>query len=46
MDCGCYSAASRVEVLLDEADFRSVVQALELGYVLLPLQVSVTVLAL
>ena len=46
MDCRCYSAASRLEVLLDEDDFRSVVQALELGYVLLPLQLRVTVLVL
>ena len=44
MDCRCYSAASRV--LLDEDDFLSVVQTFELGYVLLPLQLSVTVLAL
>ena len=40
MGCGRHSAASRLEVLLDEDDFRSVVQALELGYVLLPLQYS------
>ena len=41
-----YSAASRLEVLLDEDDFRSFVQTLELGDVLLPLQLSVTVLVL
>ena len=46
MDCGRYSAASRHEVLLDEDEFRSFLQALELGDVLLPLQLSVTVLAL
>ena len=31
MDCRRYSAASRLEVLLDEDDFRSFLQALELG---------------
>ena len=46
MDCGRFSAANRLEVLLDEDDFRSFLQALELGDVLLPLQLSVTVLAL
>ena len=30
-------------MLIDEDDFRSLTQALELGYVLLPLQLSVTV---
>ena len=46
MDCRRYSAESRLEVLLDEDDFRSFVKALELGDVLLPLQLSVTVLVL
>ena len=46
MGCRRYSAEGRPEVLLDEDDFRSVVQALELGYALLPLQLSLTVLAL
>ena len=46
MDCRRYSAASRHEVLLDEGVFRSFLQALELGDVLLPLQLSVTVLVL
>ena len=46
MDCRRYSAASRLDVLLDEDEFRSFVQALELGDVLLPLQLSVTVLVL
>ena len=46
MGCRRHSAASRHEVLLDEDDFRSVVQALELGYVLPPLQLSVAVLVL
>ena len=41
-----YSAASRLEVLLDEDDFRSFLQALELGDVLLLLQLRVTVLVL
>ena len=41
-----YSAASRHEVLLDEDGFRSFLQALELGDVLLPLQLHVTVLLL
>ena len=36
-------AASRHEVLLDEDDFRSFLQALELGDVLLLLQLRVTV---
>ena len=31
MDCGRYCAASRHEVLLDEDEFRSFSQALELG---------------
>ena len=35
MDCRRYSAASRHEVLLDEDEFRSFLQALELGDVLL-----------
>ena len=43
MDCRRYSAASRLEVLLDEDDFRSFSQALELEDVL---QLSVTVLSL
>ena len=46
MVCRRYSAASRLEMLLDEDDFRSFVLALELGDVLLPLQLSVTVLVL
>ena len=46
MDFGRYSAASPPEVLLDEDEFRSSVQDLELGDVLLPLQRSVTVLLL
>ena len=46
MDCRRYSAASRHEVLLDEDEFRSFIQTLELGDVLLPLQLSVTVLVL
>ena len=46
MDCRRYFAASRLEVLLDEDDFRSVEQALELGDVLLLSQLHVTVLAL
>ena len=46
MDCRRYSAASRHEVLLDDDEIRSFVQALELGDVLRPLQLSVTVLAL
>ena len=41
MGCRRYSATSRHEVLLDEEDFRSFVQALELGDVLLPLHLSV-----
>ena len=41
MGCRRYSAASRLEMLLDEDAFRSVVQALELGCVLLPSQLSV-----
>ena len=36
MDCRRYSAASRLEMLPDEDDFRSFVQAPELGDVLLP----------
>ena len=36
MDCKRYSAASRHEVLLDEDEFRSLLQALELGDILLP----------
>ena len=40
------SWASRLEVLLVEDYFRSFVQALELGDVLLTLQLSVTVLVL
>ena len=46
MDCRRYSAASRHEVLLDEDDFRSFLQALELRDVLFPSQLSVTVLVL
>ena len=46
MDCRRDSAASRLEVLLDEDDVRSFVQALELGDVLLPSQLSVTILVL
>ena len=46
MDCRRYSAASRHEVLLNEDDFRSFLQSLELGDVLVPSQLSVTVLAL
>ena len=46
MGCRRHSAASRHEVLLDEDDFRSFSQAIELGDVLLPLQLSVTVLIL
>ena len=46
MDCRRYSAASRHEVLLDEDEFRSFVQALELGDVLLPSQLSVKFLIL
>ena len=44
--CRRYTAASRHEVLLDEDDFRSFLQALELGGVLLLLQLRVTVLVL
>ena len=43
MGCRRYSAASRHEVLLDGDDFRSFLQALELGDVLLLLQLRVTV---
>ena len=46
MGCRRYTAASRHEVLLDEDDFRSFLQALELGGVLLLLQLRVTVLVL
>ena len=46
MGCRRYSAASRHEVLLDEDDFRSVLKALELGDVLLLLQLRLTVLVL
>ena len=46
MDCRRYSAASRHEVLLDEDDFRSFSQALELGDVLLLSQLHVAVLVL
>ena len=46
MDCRRYSAASRLEVLLDEDDCQSFSKALELENVLLPLQLSVTVLVL
>ena len=46
MGCRRYSAASRLEVLLDEDDFRSSSQALELGDVLLLSQLHVTVLVL
>ena len=46
MDCRRYSAASGHEVLLDEDEFRSCLQAVELGDILLPLQQSVTVLVL
>ena len=46
MGCGRHSAASRLEVLLDEDDFRSFLQALELGDVLFLLQLRVTVLVL
>ena len=42
MVCTRYSAASRHEVLLDEDDFQSFSQALELGDVLLLLQLRVT----
>ena len=44
MGCRRYSAASRHEVLLDENDFRFLLQALELGDVLLLSQLHVTVL--
>ena len=44
MGCRRYSDASRLEVLLDEDDFRSAVQALELGDVLLLSQLDVTIL--
>ena len=43
MGCRRYSAASRHEVLLDENDFRSFWQALELGDVLLLLQLRVKI---
>ena len=46
MDCKRYSPASRHEVLLDGDEFRSFSQVLELGYVLHPSQLSVTVLVL
>ena len=46
MGCRRYFAASRLEVLLDEDDFRSSSQALELGDVLLLSQLHVTILAL
>ena len=44
MDCRRYSAASRLEVLLDEDDFRSFRRALESGNVLLLSQLHVTIL--
>ena len=44
--CWRYSAASLHEMLLDEDDFRSFWQALVLGDVLLPSQLSVTILVL
>ena len=43
MGCRRYSAASRHELLLDEDDFRSFLQALEIGDVLLLPQLRVTV---
>ena len=46
MGCRRYSAASRLEVLLAEDDFRSFWRALERGNFRLPWQLSVTVLAL
>ena len=46
LHCRRCSAARRHGVLLNEADSRSFSQALELGDVLLPLQLSVTVLVL
>ena len=46
MGCRRYFAASRLEVLVDEDDFRSFLQALELGDVLLLSQLHVTVLVL
>ena len=46
MGCRRYSAASRLEVLLDEDDFRSSSRASELGSVLLLSQLHVTVLVL
>ena len=46
MGCRLYSAASGLEVLLDEDDFRSFLQALELGDVLLLSQLRVRVLVL
>ena len=46
MGCRRYSATSRLEVLLDEDDFRSFWRALELGNVLLLSQLHVTILVL
>ena len=46
MDCRRYSVASRHEVLLEEDEFRSFLEVLEIGDVLLLLQLSVTVLVL
>ena len=46
MGCTRYSAASRLEVLLDEDDFRSSSRALERGNFLLLSQLRVTVLVL
>ena len=43
MGCRRYSPASRLEVHLDEDDFRSFLQVLELGNVLLLSQLHVTV---
>ena len=46
MGCRRYSVASRLEVLLDEDDFRSFWRALELGNVLLLSQLHVKILVL
>ena len=46
MGCRRYSAASRLEVLLDEDDFRFSSRALERGFFLLLSKLIVAILAL
>ena len=46
MGCRHYSAASRLEMLLDEDDFRSSSRVLERGNVLLVSQLHVAILTL